>query len=240
MMRKKSAAKRQCETLEVEQVAQVIIKGLRRRRDPIRAAGTQKYFKHTVVALGVDTPTLRAFVKVQARPLVGQWTLGQAVKCCDLLLNEQELEIQGAGFLLLGAFKKGFTLDLLTPAERWLDSRLNNWALVDGFCGVVLSPLLERYPEVEKTLLAWSKDKSLWVRRAAVVTLVPFARKGCLLDMTYRLAAEHFNDPEDLMHKATGWLLREAGKTDMRGLRRFLLRQGSAIPRTTLDRKSVV
>jgi len=98
----------------------------------------------------------------------------------------------------------------------------------------VLSPLLERCPEVEKTLHVWSKDRSLWVRRAAVVTLVPFVRKGRLLDTAYGLAAGHFSDPEDLMHKATGWLLREAGKTDPQRLKQFLLRHGPAIPRTTL------
>ncbi len=219
---------------DVQQVAEAIVRGLRQRRDPVRAAGAQKYFKHAVVALGVDTPTLRAFVKGQVRPLVKTWALGQAVECCDLLLNEQELEIQGAGFLLLGAFRKGFTLDLLTPARRWLGTRLNNWALVDGFCSEVLSPLLERHPQVEKQLRVWSKDESLWVRRAALVTLVPFARKGRMLDIVYSLAIEHFSDPEDLMHKATGWLLREAGKTDADRLRTFLLQHGPAIPRTSL------
>ena len=219
---------------DAEHVAQSIIQGLRRLRDPVRAAGTQKYFRHTVVALGVDTPTLRDFVRGQVRPLVRTWSLGQAVECCDRLLREPELEIRGAGFLILGAFKKGLTLDLLTSVRRWLGSRLDNWALVDGFCGTVVSPLLERYPEVAKTLHVWSKDESLWVRRAALVTLVPFARRGQMLDTAYGLAAEHFSDPEDLMHKATGWLLREAGKTDAARLRGFLLQHGPAIPRTAL------
>jgi 3-methyladenine DNA glycosylase AlkD len=218
----------------VEQVAAAIARTLRRRRDPVRAAGAQKYFKHKVAALGVDTPTLRGFVKEQVRPLVTAWTLEQAVECCQRLLSEPELEIQAAGLLILGAFKKDFTLDLLTAARRWLGSRLDNWALVDGFCGAVMSPLLERHPEVEKTLRVWSRDRSLWVRRAAVVTVVPFARRGRLLDVAYDLAAEHFPDPEDLMHKATGWLLREAGKTDPQRLARFLLQRGPAIPRTAL------
>jgi 3-methyladenine DNA glycosylase AlkD len=111
---------------------------------------------------------------------------------------------------------------------------LDNWALVDTFCGSVLSPVLKQHPEVEKTLRVWSRARSLWVRRAAIVTLVPCARRGELLDTAYELAREHFADPEDLMHKATGWLLREAGKTDVPRLRRFLLQHGPAIPRTTL------
>ena len=219
---------------DVNQVVRCIVQDLRRLRDPVKAAQSQKYFKGEIVALGVDTPTLRNLIKGQARPLVGKWTLGEAVECGDRLLREPELEIQAAGLLLLGAFKKGFTLDLLTPAARWLADRLDNWALVDGFCSEVLSPLVERHPEVEKRLRLWSKDESLWVRRAALVTLVPFARRGRMLDTAYGLAAEHFSDPEDLMHKATGWLLREAGKTDPQRLRGFLLQHGPAIPRTAL------
>jgi len=144
------------------------------------------------------------------------------------------MELRGAGLLILGAFKKEFKPALLAWAKRWLDTRLDNWALVDGFCGTVLSPLLEAHPSVEATLRAWSRARLLWIRRAALVTLVPFARRGKLLDLSYGLASEHFGDPEDLMHKATGWLLREAGKTDMPRLRAFLLEHGPAIPRTAL------
>ena len=87
---------------------------------------------------------------------------------------------------------------------------------------------------MEDTLSAWSRADCLWLRRAALVTLVPFARHGERLDLAYRLAREHFPDSEDLMHKATGWLLREAGKTDMPRLKKFLLRHGPTIPRTAL------
>ena len=150
------------------------------------------------------------------------------------MLREPELEVRGIGILILSAFSREFRPGLTRVARRWFETRLDNWALVDSFCGSVLSPLLEQHPGVERTLRAWSRARSLWVRRAAIVTLVPFARRGRLLDMVYELAQEHFADPEDLMHKAVGWLLREAGKTDLPRLRQFLLRHGPAIPRTTL------
>jgi 3-methyladenine DNA glycosylase AlkD len=54
------------------------------------------------------------------------------------------------------------------------------------------------------------------------------------LDEAYGLVASLLGDAEDLMHKACGWLLREAGKTDMARLERFLLSHGSAVPRTTV------
>jgi 3-methyladenine DNA glycosylase AlkD len=150
------------------------------------------------------------------------------------LLREPELEIRGTGILILAAFRRDFTRALLTPAKRWLDTHLDNWALVDSFCSAVLSPLLDRDASVEAELRRWSGAERLWVRRAALVTLVPFARRGRFLELAYELAGGHFPDPEDLMHKATGSLLREAGKTDAARPRRFLLQHGPAIPRTAL------
>jgi 3-methyladenine DNA glycosylase AlkD len=186
------------------------------------------------MALGIDTPTLRGYCREEVMRLKPVWPISDAIALCDRLLQEEELEVRGAGFLILGAFKKEFSPDLIPWAKRWLDTRLDNWALVDGFCGTVLSPLLDAHPSVEAALKQWSRDRLLWVRRAALVTLVPFARRGRLLETVYALAQEHFADPEDLMHKATGWLLRETGKTDMPRLRAFLRAHGPAIPRTAL------
>jgi 3-methyladenine DNA glycosylase AlkD len=218
----------------VTATAREVIAWLHRRRDPDRARGVQQYFKHEIAALGIDTPTLRAFAASQSKRLTAAWALQKATSLCDRLLREPELEVRGIGILILGAFKPEFRPGLTRVARRWLATRLDNWALVDSFCGTVLSPLLEQHPGVEQTLRTWSRARALWVRRAAIVTLVPFARRGRLLDAVYQLAQGHLADPEDLMHKAVGWLLREAGKTDMPRLRQFLLRHGPTIPRTTL------
>jgi len=218
----------------VRRAAAEIIRALHRMGNAARARSTRHYFKHEVVALGITTPALRSFATARSRELRSCWDAAEAIQLCERLLREPELEIRGAGFLLLSAFKSELTPELLRQAERWLKRHLDNWALVDGFCGTVLSPLMEQYPDVETRLVQWSRAKSLWLRRAALVTLVPFARRGRRLATAYLLTSRHLGDPEDLMHKATGWLLREAGKTDMPRLKRFLLRHGPAIPRTAL------
>lgn len=218
----------------VEPEAQAMIRALRKLRNPDRAQGVQQYFKQAVVALGIDTPTLRELARQHVGRLKSGWTVTDAIALCDRLLREPELEIRGLGILVLGAFQKQFAPDLGPVARRWLETRLDNWALVDSFCSLVLSPSLERQALGEVTLRRWSQDPSLWVRRASLVTLVPFARRGRFLDLTFELAREHFPDREDLMHKATGWLLREAGKTDQPRLKRFLIEHGPAIPRTSL------
>jgi 3-methyladenine DNA glycosylase AlkD len=74
----------------------------------------------------------------------------------------------------------------------------------------------------------------MWVRRASAVSLIPSARKGLSLDETYRVAHRLHQDSEDLIQKAVGWMLREAGKADPSRLERYLRKHGPLIPRTTL------
>lgn len=226
--------KTQHPTTTPSRVADEITTRLHQMGNPVRARGTQQYFKNEIVALGITAPVLRLFIRERMSQLRRSWDLSKAIQLCDRLLQEPELEIRMAGILALAAFKRAFTLDLLPHAESWFERRLDNWAFVDTFCGSVLSPLLAQHPQAERTLIRWSRKKSLWQRRAPLVTFVPFARRGQYLDLVYRLCLDHLSNPEDLMHKATGWLLREAGKTDRARLRQFLLKHGPAIPRTTL------
>src|SRR4029077_3582882 len=73
-----------------------------------------------------------------------------------------------------------------------------------------------------------------WVRRASIVGLIPRARRGESLDLVYVIARRLHADGEDLIQKAVGWALREAGKTALPRLERYLRANGAAIPRTTL------
>ena len=111
---------------------------------------------------------------------------------------------------------------------------MSSWAAVDALCAMVTSPLLRAHPALLPQIIRWGHSPSQWQRRAAAVTLVPFARRGEYLAEAYGLTDRLADDPEDLLHKACGWLLREAGKTEPERLVRFLERRGHRLPRTTL------
>jgi 3-methyladenine DNA glycosylase AlkD len=220
--------------LTASAVADLIDSELRQLADPKRAESAQRFFTAPIPALGIDAATQRGFAKNWIRKLKGQWNVKAAIVLCGLLFQRPHIEARGAGFLVLAGFQTEFDKALFHQAEQWLGRYLDNWALVDGFSAEVLTPLLRRHPELMAELPRWAGNGNLWIRRAAVVTLVPFARKGERLDESYRLVESLFGDPEDLMHKATGWLLRDAGKTNAKRLETFLLRHHSAIPRTTV------
>lgn len=120
---------------------------------------------------------------------------------------------------------------------RRLDA-VNNWDLVDVSAHMIVGPTIEGpdgLPTARgRALLArLLRSKRLWDRRVAVLTTLHFTRKRVfspLLDA----ASVLLDDPEDLMHKAVGWMLREAGKRDAAVLRGFLRKNAARMPRTAL------
>ena len=104
--------------------------------------------------------------------------------------------------------------------------RINNWDLVDLSCYPLLGEwLLDR----DRSLLyelAWN-GKTLWEQRIGIVSTMTFIRHGQLAD-TFAIADILLHHPHDLIHKAVGWLLREAGKRDRAALEAYL--QGQETP----------
>ena len=110
--------------------------------------------------------------------------------------------------------------------------RINNWDLVDLSCYQILGAwLLDK----DRTLLYdLARDgKTLWEQRIGMVSTMQFIRHG-QLDDTFAIADILLPHPHDLIHKAVGWLLREAGKRDADALRSYLRTRYGSLSRTTL------
>ena len=143
--------------------------------------------------------------------------------------------VAGIGPMFLGRYKKHFEKTLLTRVRRWIDrGDCASWPILDCLGMEILISLVEAYPDLTKRTHRWTASRNMWLRRAAAVALTRPARHGVLLDEAYEVARNLFGDKEDLIHKATGWLLRDAGVTDRKRLRAFLLKSGPSVPRTTL------
>lgn len=108
---------------------------------------------------------------------------------------------------------------------------INNWDLVDTSAPQILGAwLLTRDRAVLGRL---AKSESLWEQRIAVVATLAFIRAGDFAD-TLRLCGQFLTHKHDLLHKACGWMLREAGKRNVEVLREFLRLHASRMPRTML------
>ena len=109
---------------------------------------------------------------------------------------------------------------------------INNWDLVDLSCYPLLGEwLLDK----DRTLLydLARNGKTLWEQRIGIVSTMTFIRHGQLQD-TFDIADILLHHPHDLIHKAVGWLLREAGKRDKPALEAYLQDRYLTMPRTML------
>ena len=108
---------------------------------------------------------------------------------------------------------------------------INNWDLVDVSAHRVIGRYLLDKPR--DILYEFAQSDRLRTRRVAILSTMWFVKLGETKE-TYKMAEVLVNDTEDLMHKAVGWLLREAGKKDMPGLEKFLDKHAATMPRTML------
>jgi 3-methyladenine DNA glycosylase AlkD len=109
---------------------------------------------------------------------------------------------------------------------------VNNWDLVDASAPYLGEYLIDQ-PDRVKILMKLAKNKDLWVQRVAIILTFALIRVGNNKP-TLILAKEFLNHPHDLIHKASGWMLREAGKRDLAALRGFLKQHVHQMPRTML------
>ena len=119
------------------------------------------------------------------------------------------------------------TFDLYLSQTKYI----NNWDLVDLSAPAIVGKyLLDRNRDI---LYKMAESDLLWDNRIAMVSTLTFIRNNDL-DDTYNLALKMMNHKHDLMHKAIGWMLREAGKRDEERLYNFVMEHKAQMPRTTL------
>lgn len=108
---------------------------------------------------------------------------------------------------------------------------INNWDLVDTSAPYIVGIHLRTRSRAILRKLA--KSRNVWERRIAIVATFGLIRAGETKD-TYEIAQMLLSDDHDLIHKAVGWALREAGKQSPSQLVSFLKLNFAALPRTTL------
>lgn len=109
--------------------------------------------------------------------------------------------------------------------------RINNWDLVDRAAPYVVGGYL--FDKRRDILYSLAISENIWERRTSIVSTFFFIRQNQVND-TFKIAEILIKDSEDLIHKATGGWLREAGKRDKTKLISFLEKHASTMPRVML------
>ena len=213
-----------------------VTKAIQSLASPTQARHLQRFFKTSKgeygygdVFLGVTVPQIRKIAN-EYKDL----TLPQI----DKLMASKFHEVRFCGLVILTLQFKSFSESIVHKKifdfylKQVKAERVNNWDLVD-----VSAPIIGQYligsASSNQLLLKLAISKSLWQRRVAIVFTFAFIREG-IPQPTVVVAQELLRDEQDLIHKATGWMLREMGKRNPIELRRFLEKNVSVMPRTML------
>jgi 3-methyladenine DNA glycosylase AlkD len=186
--------------------------------------------------LGMPAPITRSLIK----PFKGNLGLAD----CDRLLDSPWHEIRLAALLLMveaaNTMLKAHDPPGLHALRELYDRRLervNNWDLIDLSAHHIMGAYwrcAQTPPDERRSFLKiWADSGNLWRERAAVVSTRALIRLDCL-EETFWLAEYFIGHRHDLMRKATGWMLREAGKKNPGALRDFLSKFHKKMPRTML------
>ncbi|MDR0725566.1 MAG: DNA alkylation repair protein [Prevotellaceae bacterium] len=214
--------------------AKFLIEELTALADNEQAAFLQGFFKtgkgqyaEGDVFLGIKVPKTRAIIKAYKDMPLHE---------IETLLYSEFHEVRLAGFLLLvEQFKKTDDTDKLTQIYNFYlehARQANNWDLVDLSCrDIVGGYLLDK--KDRSRLYRLSLSSNLWEQRISIVSTWMFI-KHLEFEDTLRISETLLTHKHDLIHKAVGWMLREAGKKDKSVLIAFLERHSAAMPRTTL------
>jgi 3-methyladenine DNA glycosylase AlkD len=208
--------------------------------DPERAVGMARFFKTRPgeygagdVFAGVSVPAVRRVVRAHRELPLGE---------IRALLGDEIHEHRLAAVLLLAnrytrCDRRGDVDDCAAVVSASLDntSRINNWDLVDASAEYVVGPWWRAHGSAgRQARLTLVRSKSLWERRIAVLSTFHDIKAGDS-GPALEVCALLLEDREDLIHKATGWMLREVGKRVNRAdLLGFLDEYAAVMPRTML------
>ena len=173
--------------------------------------------------LGVSVPELRKIAKNnQNLPLANVLELLQSP------FNEERLL---ALIILVTSYQKGNieTKENIYEFYQLHIKHVNNWNLVDASAHLIIGAHLHQRDK--QYLLQLAHSDSLWEKRIAIVATWYFIRQN-EYEWTIKIAEILLNDKHDLIHKASGWMLREMGKRNEAILRDFLDKYADNMPRT--------
>ena len=158
-----------------------------------------------------------------------------SLKEINFLLKHKVHEVRLVGILVLvHRYRSGAVGEREKIMNFYLKNTryINNWDLVDLSASQILGEYLLNKKD-KKILIRLARSKNLWEQRIAMISTFAFIRRGELA-WTFKIARMFIDHQHDLIHKATGWMLRETGKKDMKALREFLDKNLFLMPRTML------
>lgn len=191
------------------------------------------FFKEPVVSYGVKSKIVTDLAKKYWKEIKNE-SKKDIFKLCENLFKSNYMEESFIASDFSYNMHKQFEETDMATFEPWIKTYINNWAKCDVFCNHTIGTFIEMYPQYIKTLFSWTKSKNRWVKRASAVALIIPARHGKFLNDVFTIADNLLTDPDDLVQKGYGWMLKATSQTHQKEVFDYVMKHKKEMPRTAL------
>ncbi|MEI7579895.1 MAG: DNA alkylation repair protein [bacterium] len=206
---------------------------LKKLADPKIKKSTQHFFKEQVKAYGLKTPLVTQIARENFK-FLKQESKKSIWQLCESLWQSGYLEESFIACSWSYALRKQYLPEDFQIFEKWVGQYINNWASCDTFCNHTIGTFVSMYPEFLANLKTWAKSPNRWQRRAAAVSLIVPGKRGLFLEDILALAEILLRDPDDMVQKGYGWLLKVTSQAHQHEVYQFVLKHKDVMPRTAL------
>ncbi len=194
-------------------------------------ASAQRFFKEPITTHGVKSATVVKIAKQALARLEGK-PKKEVFALCEDLWRSGYLEEGSVACLWAYSLRGQYEPDDFGTFKHWVTHYVRNWAACDTLCNHTIGAFIETYPRYIEELKRWTTSDNRWHRRAAAVTLILPARKGLFLEDIFEIAAKLLTDPDDLVQKGYGWMLKAASEAHPKEVFDYLMSKKDMMPRT--------
>jgi len=217
----------------VREVIEKIREELIASADPAVKESGRRFFKEPVDLYGVKTGIVTKIAK-NAWKAVKDYDKPEIFALCEELYHSGKLEESFVVSEWGNAFNTFAEKQDFDRFLSWIDRYITNWATCDGFCNHAVGDILMKFPELVGRMYGLAKSENRWARRASAVSLILPVRKGRFLREAFEISDILLRDPEDLVQKGYGWLLKEASRLHQQEVFDYVLKHKQVMPRTAL------
>jgi 3-methyladenine DNA glycosylase AlkD len=214
-------------------IIEKVRRDLKQHADEKTRESGQRFFKEKINLYGVKSNTVKKIGKTFYNDIRNS-DKEEIFKLCDELWRSGNVEESMIACNWSYYLHKRFEPGDFELFEKWIDNYVNNWASCDTFCNHTVGAFVEMYPDYLSRLKKWAKSSNRWMRRAAAVSLIIPARQGKFLKDIFEIADILLLDPDDMVQKGYGWMLKVASQVHRKQVYDYVIRNKQVMPRTAL------
>ncbi|HPJ17355.1 MAG TPA: DNA alkylation repair protein [Candidatus Woesebacteria bacterium] len=214
-------------------IAEEVRKELVKNADKKAAETGQRFFKEKVKLYGVKSKTCGEIAKRAIKQISGL-SKKEVFENCEELYKSGYCEEGWIAPNLAYEKREEFEEKDVDVFEKWIVNYVDDWAKCDTLCNHTVATLIDKFPKLIEVLKRWTESPKRFVKRAAAVTLIIPAREGRYLRDIFEIADKLLMDPDDLVQKGYGWMLKAASQSHQKEVFDYVIKNKAIMPRTAL------